>query len=136
MLARKKKRRLKRMREKMGLAAVDAGKDADAGDCDDDGEEDDADIAPLPAKVEGASESSRYECESCGNHFCIDCDVFCHEVVHNCPGCLSGNASAVRNTRREKGVKARANEKMLDGDMVDSAKQQNGDDAAESMDIG
>lgn len=36
----------------------------------------------------GASESSRYECESCGNHFCIDCDLFCHEVVHNCPGCL------------------------------------------------
>lgn len=36
-----------------------------------------------------ASESSRYECESCGHHFCIDCDLFCHEVVHNCPGCLS-----------------------------------------------
>ncbi|KAF2097384.1 Ssl1-domain-containing protein, partial [Rhizodiscina lignyota] len=36
----------------------------------------------------GASESSRYLCESCGNHFCIDCDLFCHEVVHNCPGCL------------------------------------------------
>lgn len=37
----------------------------------------------------GASESSRYECESCGGHFCVDCDLFCHEVVHNCPGCLS-----------------------------------------------
>lgn len=35
------------------------------------------------------SESSRYECGSCRNHFCVDCDVFCHEVVHNCPGCLS-----------------------------------------------
>ncbi|KAF2432183.1 TFIIH basal transcription factor complex, subunit SSL1, partial [Tothia fuscella] len=34
-----------------------------------------------------ASESGRYECESCGCHFCIDCDLFCHEVVHNCPGC-------------------------------------------------
>lgn len=40
-------------------------------------------------RAEGASESSRYECETCGNHFCIDCDVFCHEVVHNCPGCQS-----------------------------------------------
>lgn len=40
-------------------------------------------------RIEGASESSRYECETCGNHFCIDCDVFCHEVVHNCPGCQS-----------------------------------------------
>ncbi|GAB7366095.1 hypothetical protein MBLNU230_g7658t2 [Neophaeotheca triangularis] len=40
-------------------------------------------------RAEGASESSRYECETCGEHFCIDCDVFCHEVVHNCPGCQS-----------------------------------------------
>ncbi|EKG11111.1 von Willebrand factor type A [Macrophomina phaseolina MS6] len=37
----------------------------------------------------GASESSRYECEDCRNHFCVDCDVYCHEIVHNCPGCLS-----------------------------------------------
>jgi transcription initiation factor TFIIH subunit 2 len=42
-----------------------------------------------PKRAEGASESSRYECETCHNHFCIDCDVFCHEVVHNCPGCQS-----------------------------------------------
>lgn len=40
-------------------------------------------------RAEGASESSRYECETCERHFCIDCDVFCHEVVHNCPGCQS-----------------------------------------------
>ncbi|KAK5163615.1 uncharacterized protein LTR77_010564 [Saxophila tyrrhenica] len=40
-------------------------------------------------RAEGASESSRYECETCENHFCIDCDVFCHEAVHNCPGCQS-----------------------------------------------
>ena len=40
-------------------------------------------------RAEGASESSRYECETCQNHFCIDCDVFSHEVVHNCPGCQS-----------------------------------------------
>lgn len=40
-------------------------------------------------KAEGASESSRYECETCRNHFCVDCDVFCHEVAHNCPGCQS-----------------------------------------------
>jgi len=40
-------------------------------------------------RAEGASESSRYECETCQNHFCIDCDVFCHEMVHNCPGCQS-----------------------------------------------
>ncbi|KAL8688583.1 MAG: hypothetical protein Q9218_005543 [Villophora microphyllina] len=35
------------------------------------------------------SESGRYECETCEQFFCVDCDVFCHEIVHNCPGCLS-----------------------------------------------
>ena len=38
---------------------------------------------------DGVSESGRYECETCGSFFCIDCDVFTHEVVHNCPGCQS-----------------------------------------------
>jgi len=33
--------------------------------------------------------SSRYECTTCHKHFCIDCDLFAHEVVHNCPGCQS-----------------------------------------------
>ncbi|KMU73963.1 TFIIH basal transcription factor complex p44 subunit [Coccidioides immitis RMSCC 3703] len=41
--------------------------------------------------VKGMSVSSRYECTVCHNHFCIDCDVFAHEIVHNCPGCQSGN---------------------------------------------
>lgn len=44
---------------------------------------------PVVKKASGASESSRYECRTCERHFCIDCDVFCHEVVHNCPGCQS-----------------------------------------------
>lgn len=38
---------------------------------------------------DGVSESGRYECGNCGRFFCIDCDVFSHEVVHNCPGCQS-----------------------------------------------
>lgn len=42
------------------------------------------------------SESGRYACEVCGNHFCIDCDVFAHEVVHNCPGCQSDTRAAAR----------------------------------------
>lgn len=33
--------------------------------------------------------SGRFECETCRFHFCIDCDVFAHEIVHNCPGCQS-----------------------------------------------
>lgn len=31
--------------------------------------------------------SSRYRCGKCKNDFCIDCDVFVHESLHNCPGC-------------------------------------------------
>ena len=40
-------------------------------------------------KENNVSESSRYECETCHRFFCIDCDVFAHEVMHNCPGCQS-----------------------------------------------
>lgn len=40
-------------------------------------------------QAKGVSESGRYACEVCGSHFCIDCDVFTHEVIHNCPGCQS-----------------------------------------------
>lgn len=39
---------------------------------------------PQPAPT-----SSRYKCPACHYHFCIDCDLFAHEVVHNCPGCQS-----------------------------------------------
>lgn len=50
------------------------------------------DASGKEAKIKGVSESGRYACEVCGNHFCIDCDVFAHEVVHNCPGCQSNAA--------------------------------------------
>lgn len=42
--------------------------------------------------TKGMSVSSRYECSSCKNHFCIDCDLFAHEIVHNCPGCQSNTS--------------------------------------------
>lgn len=45
----------------------------------------------------GVSESGRYKCEVCGNHFCSDCDVFAHEVLHNCPGCQGDTRGAVEN---------------------------------------
>lgn len=48
----------------------------------------------VPQEIKGMSESGRYACEVCGNHFCIDCDVFAHEVVHNCPGCQSNTGGA------------------------------------------
>lgn len=28
-------------------------------------------------------------CGGCGNHFCVDCDAFIHDVSHVCPGCSS-----------------------------------------------
>ncbi|KAI0900887.1 TFIIH basal transcription factor complex, subunit SSL1 [Annulohypoxylon nitens] len=43
----------------------------------------------IPTPLKGLSESGRYACEVCRNHFCIDCDLFAHEVLHNCPGCQS-----------------------------------------------
>ncbi|KAJ3148846.1 hypothetical protein HDU89_004426 [Geranomyces variabilis] len=33
--------------------------------------------------------SARYECGRCMNAFCWDCDVYVHEVLHNCPGCVN-----------------------------------------------
>ncbi|KAI5796824.1 Ssl1-like-domain-containing protein [Pyronema domesticum] len=33
--------------------------------------------------------SSRYMCPECGKHFCVDCDVFAHEMMYNCAGCQS-----------------------------------------------
>ncbi|KAI2641964.1 Ssl1-like-domain-containing protein [Xylaria nigripes] len=44
--------------------------------------------------AKGLSESGRYACEVCRNHFCIDCDLFAHEVLHNCPGCQSDTRHA------------------------------------------
>ncbi|EEY16902.1 suppressor of stem-loop protein [Verticillium alfalfae VaMs.102] len=60
------------------------------------GDAGDEEPAPAP-KQKGVSESSRYACQVCGNHFCIDCDVFAHEVIHNCPGCQSDARGAVTN---------------------------------------
>ncbi|KAI1781071.1 TFIIH basal transcription factor complex, subunit SSL1 [Hypoxylon cercidicola] len=44
-------------------------------------------VGTLLSSLKGLSESGRYACEVCDNHFCIDCDLFAHEVLHNCPGC-------------------------------------------------
>ena len=49
--------------------------------------------------TEGPSQTQRFACPSCHNHFCIDCDLFCHEVLHNCPGCerLSQGTNKIQN---------------------------------------
>ncbi|KAF9974790.1 hypothetical protein BGZ73_001724 [Actinomortierella ambigua] len=48
-----------------------------------------ASVARTPANVQATTESGRYQCKLCSRMFCADCDVFIHDVLHNCPGCLS-----------------------------------------------
>lgn len=48
--------------------------------------------------------SSRYRCTHCGQDFCIDCDVFIHEVLHNCPGCESRSRHMKRKKLTDKSI--------------------------------
>ncbi|KAJ5238694.1 hypothetical protein N7468_003313 [Penicillium chermesinum] len=64
--------------------------------------EDQAQTVENPTK--GMSASSRYECTACQNHFCIDCDLFAHEVVHNCPGCQSKSIPSVNEVGNPDGM--------------------------------
>ena len=152
---------LKKAREKLdgvdgdvgveeGKAGVVVGGDGEE-EVDDEDEDEDEDVAALPVKVEGASESSRYECESCQQHFCVDCDVFCHEVVHNCPGCLSmasagaAGTAAGAETGAEAGAKTDAmavdgnggvTERPRQQQGVEQGVEQNGGRDVDAMDIG
>lgn len=45
-------------------------------------------LTPFPA-LDPAGGTGRYACPLCKHQFCLDCDVFCHETLHNCPGCQS-----------------------------------------------
>ncbi|ODQ65760.1 component of the core form of RNA polymerase transcription factor [Nadsonia fulvescens var. elongata DSM 6958] len=47
----------------------------------------------------------RYACMSCTSQFCIDCDVFCHDVLHNCPGCQAKSSSQIKTFKRLSKVK-------------------------------
>lgn len=42
-------------------------------------------VLPLPGK----KPSLRVTCPKCDQHFCLDCDIYIHESLHNCPGCES-----------------------------------------------
>lgn len=47
-------------------------------------------LSPFPETehgLNGESHTHRFLCPDCNNHFCIDCDLYCHETLHNCPGC-------------------------------------------------
>ncbi|KAK1271999.1 hypothetical protein QJS04_geneDACA022043 [Acorus gramineus] len=45
--------------------------------------------------VNAGSTSGLYvSCPNCSQYFCLDCDIYIHESLHNCPGCES-----LRNTK-------------------------------------
>lgn len=39
-------------------------------------------------REEEGEETLRYKCPDCKNVFCVNCDSYLHETLHNCPGCL------------------------------------------------
>ncbi|KAL2755157.1 hypothetical protein ACRALDRAFT_1057820 [Sodiomyces alcalophilus JCM 7366] len=83
----------------------------------DGGDQAEAKTTELP----GVSESGRYACEVCSNHFCIDCDVFAHEVIHNCPGCQSDIRGQQGKTEAENNGTTETNGHHTNGAMeVDS----------------
>jgi len=45
--------------------------------------------------AEGVSPLGRYRCPTCQKDFCVDCDVFVHEVLHVCPSCHDSPAKIV-----------------------------------------
>jgi transcription initiation factor TFIIH subunit 2 len=59
---------------------------------------------PFP-KVHGDGPTSRYACPKCNQQFCIDCDLFCHETLHNCPGCESLAINPLQNERLKLKIK-------------------------------
>ncbi|KAF3766100.1 hypothetical protein M406DRAFT_37999 [Cryphonectria parasitica EP155] len=69
-------------------------------------------------KAEKISESGRYACVVCHNHFCIDCDVFAHEVVHNCPGCQSDTRAAAKMQAEVQAVEAANGVTHANGEMI------------------
>ncbi|KAI5453197.1 hypothetical protein NCC49_006225 [Naganishia albida] len=36
------------------------------------------------------SPTGRYRCPKCEKDYCMDCDLFIHDVLHSCPGCAGG----------------------------------------------
>lgn len=50
-------------------------------------------------------ESGRYQCPACRSQFCVECDLFAHEVLFECAGCQAGagkkrnNGTVVEHTQ-------------------------------------
>ena len=41
------------------------------------------------AEVFGSVSSLRLRCPFCSRIFCVECDIFIHDSLHNCPGCAT-----------------------------------------------
>ncbi|KAJ3102192.1 hypothetical protein HDU96_009720 [Phlyctochytrium bullatum] len=51
---------------------------------------------PFPPDTPTSSApTGRFECERCRSHFCLECDLFAHEVLHNCAGCAARAATSL-----------------------------------------
>lgn len=46
------------------------------------------------SKQAATTQTNRYKCPLCRNDFCLECNVFVHDVLHNCPGCVSSGTGA------------------------------------------
>ncbi|KAL5998601.1 General transcription factor IIH subunit 2 [Asimina triloba] len=49
----------------------------------------------------GSNSSLRVGCPNCKQHFCLDCDIYIHESLHNCPGCESMRGTEPSDTTKE-----------------------------------
>lgn len=43
--------------------------------------------APTDAAAAASTDKILFQCPRCRHLFCIDCDIFVHDALHNCPGC-------------------------------------------------
>ena len=43
--------------------------------------------------------SMQLQCSCCRNIFCLECDVFIHDSLHNCPGCELVQENSFKSTR-------------------------------------
>ncbi|CAG8459786.1 925_t:CDS:2 [Ambispora gerdemannii] len=69
--------------------------------------------------------SGRYKCLECNNHFCIDCDVFIHDVLHNCPGCLSKSESSKNKLVSSSSTPSSSIQQQTNGDSSHNSKGKN-----------
>lgn len=72
---------------------------------------------PSNAQVPGVNSvpsiaaTGRYACLDCGKWFCVDCDIFCHEEVYNCPGCEADPEGKQKRQKQKEEQKKKALDK-------------------------